>query len=409
MIEYQLTLNFIIALLLGVLIGLEREYSQVKYKHRKYGGIRTFSLIALLGGFAGFFGQQFSIWIAIVAFIALVLLILISHYFFSSHEGRVGITTEMAGLVTFFIGMLSMTDHTSLAIILAVLMTFLLYERTALHSFAEKLKKEEMYSTVKFAIIAFVILPLLPNTSFGPYNFFNPRIVWLMVVLVSGISFLGYIAAKLFGVSGIRVSSFLGGFASSTATTLSLIQLRSRQGYLQLGGILVANAAMMIKILVFVYILDQEVFSRIILPTGLMLAASGLLIMLYFKYGREKAGTLKLQSPFMILPALKFAAIFSFILFGVNLALANFGTEGVYYFSFLSGLFDADGTALGALQITSPGLAAATGASIILAIIANTLSKGFIAFIMGDRGFAKKLSLPIILISLAGALALYLL
>ncbi len=408
MIEYQLTLNFIIAILLGILIGLEREYSQSKFRQRKYGGIRTFSLIALLGAFAGFFSQEFTVWIGIVAFAAIIILIAVSHFFFLSRHGIIGITTEIAGILTFFIGMLSVTIHTSLAIILAVIITLVLYERTALHSFAAKLTKEEIYSTIKFAIIAFVILPLLPNEYYGIYNFFNPRNVWLIVVLVSGISFLGYIAARFYGVKGINVASFLGGFASSTATSISLIGQKTAPGYANIMGIISANTAMMIKILVMVYILQRGVFSHIIIPVGLMVIASGAAIALLSRHSKNTVPALKLQSPFMIMPALKFAAIFITILFGINIAISYFSSEGAYVFSFLSGLFDADGTALAALQLSSDGLFNIAAISVVLAIIANTLSKGLLSLFMAGWKFSKKLALPLGIIILVGVLSLWL-
>lgn len=410
MTDYQLIVNFLVALALGLLIGLEREYTQAKGGVRKYGGIRTFPLIALLGALAGFFGERYSIGIAVVTLASVAALIIISHYFFSARKGRPGMTTEVAGLVTFFIGLLSYLGFLLLAVILGVLMTLLLYERIMLHTFVARIKREELHSTIKFAIIAFVVLPVLPDTAFGPFEFFNPRNIWLMVVLVSGISFLGYILVRWLGDRGVEVGGFLGGFVSSTATTLSLVEqsgkVREWKGLAV--GIVSANAAMMIKVLALIYILNQEVFTHTIFPIGVMVLGSGVFAAVLSWRMESKKHKIELSSPFTLGPALKFAGIFLVILFAVKVATFYFSQNGVYVATFLAGLFDADATVLSTLQLAQNGFVGVASSAIVLVVVANTLSKVAISFMFGVRKFAVRVIPILVDVALLGVLALVL-
>ena len=200
MIDLLLIKNILVALALGALIGLEREYARFRKRGHDYAGIRTFPLIALFGALSAYLGVLISPWILVAGIILIGILVIVA-YFIITKKSTVhfGATSEMAGFLTFFLGVLSYYGEINLAVILAVLITIILYARSILHRFAEKIKKEEMADTLKFAVIAFVILPLLPNKGYGPLEIFNPFVIWLMVVFISGISFAGYILMKWFG------------------------------------------------------------------------------------------------------------------------------------------------------------------------------------------------------------------
>ncbi len=409
MADYGLLINFLIAFGLGLLIGLEREYAQLKKGFSTFGGIRTFPLIALFGALAGFLGDKYSSWIVVIAFAAVVVLIIISHHVFAEQKGRIGLTTEFAGLVTFFVGMLSYLEFTLLAIVLAVVMTLLLYEKIELHEFASKLSKEEMYATVKFAIIALVILPILPDKAFGPFDFFNPRTIWFMVVLVSGISFLGYILVKWFGKQGIELGGFLGGFVSSTATALSLSErsVKSKEQNLLVFGVLAANAAMMIKVLFYVFLLNQAVFSRVIFPIGVMIILTGVIVAVLSRKVEADKHELGLKLPFALKPAVKFAVLFAIVLLFTKAAIFYFSDKGAYWVAFLSGLFDADPTALSMLQLANNGLIEVASVAVVLVAVANTVSKGFIGIAFGRKDFGFKVSSLLALIAAVGVVAMY--
>src|SRR3989338_3285096 len=191
MAELALIGNFLLALALGALIGLEREYARYKKHAHDYAGIRTYTLIALFGALSAFFGETLNPWILVVGIFLIGILIVVS-YFVLSKKKYHGATSEVAGFLAFFLGILAYFGEIKLSVLLTVIITVILYSRTMLHNFAQHLKKEEMKSALIFAVIAFVILPFLPNKGYGPYQLFNPFLTWLMVVLISGISFIGY-------------------------------------------------------------------------------------------------------------------------------------------------------------------------------------------------------------------------
>lgn len=388
----ELLVNFGIALGLGALIGLEREYTQMQRGgSRGWGGVRTFPLIALLGALIGFFSEKYSVSLAAIGFSAVAALIIISHYVFASKRERIGITSEVAGMVTFFVGTLSYLGMFVLAVAVTVIMTLLLYHRFELHRFAERMKAEELYSTIKFALIAFVILPILPDKAYGPFELFNPYKVWLLVVLVSAISFIGYILVKWIGTRGSQLAAFLGGFVSSTATTLSILSEKEKaRGYSSaLFRVLVSNAAMIIKILVLVFIVKRAVFIGLLGPLGLMLL--GTLVAGFFLYEKAPSSKLELRSPFTLKPALEFAGMFSVVLFLVKLATFYYGHNGIYAITFISGLVDADSTVLSTLQLTTDNFVATAATAAVLAVVANTITKVGWAFAFGQRGFALRL------------------
>ena len=221
MLEYALLKSFLIALALGALIGLEREYAQFKGKYKSFAGIRTFPLIALCGALLAYLGKVVSVWVLVSGIIIFSGLIIAAYYSTSVKSKYHGITTALAALLAFIVGIICIYGDIILAVLIGIVVAILLYARNFLHHFAKKIKKEELVDTLKFAVIAFVILPFLPNKGYGPHDIFNPFVIWLMVVFISGISFAGYILMKWFGERGIELAGVFGGLVSSTAVTTS--------------------------------------------------------------------------------------------------------------------------------------------------------------------------------------------
>jgi len=270
MVEFVIIQSFMIALALGALVGLEREYSSYRKGSQDYAGIRTFPLIAMFGALSAFLGTLISPWILVVGIIIMGGLILVAYFAINkSADKYTGATSEVAGIITFFIGILAYYNETTLAVSIAIVMTIILYSRSMLHHFAKKIKKEELSDTLKFAVIAFIILPFLPNQGYGPLEMFNPYIIWLMVVFISGIGFAGYILMKWFGEKGITLAGILGGLISSTAVTTSFAERSKKEtkiyGALVLGVIL-ANGIMFIRILIEVFVLNRELFVKMLIP-----------------------------------------------------------------------------------------------------------------------------------------------
>ena len=261
-----------------------------------------------------------------------------------------------------------------------------------LHQFAQHLKKEEMRSTLLFAVIAFVILPFLPNQGYGPHQLFNPYLTWLMVVFISGISFVGYILMKWFGERGIQFAGLLGGLASSTAVTLSFTEKSNQQSalYKTLAlGVILANGMMFGRVLLEVFALNRILFIQLLLPMIILMLVTGTFSYLMWKKVKNVTEKIELKSPFTLKPAIKFAAIFAVVLAFLKLAEAYLSSQGVYLVSFLSGLADADAITLSLAQIAGKSISYETARNgIITGVLANIALKGGLTLFLGEKKFA---------------------
>lgn len=394
MVEVIFLQKFFVALALGLLIGLEREYARYKKRTHDYAGIRTFPLIALFGALAAFLGEVINVWLLVVASILMGLLIVVAYSAINNKKTlHMGATSEVAGLLTFFLGVLVYYGEVNLAVVLAIIVTTILYLRSLLHKLAKKITAEEFRDTLIFAVIAFVILPFLPNQGYGPLEIFNPYLVWLMVVFISGISFAGYILMRWFGERGIALAGILGGLVSSTAVTTSFAQRSSRQKKIQLAlvlGVILANALMFVRIFVEVFVLNKDLLSLLLLPLSILLFIS--LIFSYFLW--QKASKIKgkiiLKSPFTLMPALKFGAIFALVLALVKIADVYLSTKGVYIVSLLSGIADVDAITVSLSQLARDSLTLEVASKgILLAALTNIAVKGGIAYWFGGKQFGR--------------------
>lgn len=382
--------GFLVALALGALIGLEREYARYKKRGHDYAGIRTFPLIALFGALSAYLGEIISPWILIVGMILIGGLI-VSAYFAITEKARtyIGATSEVAGFLTFFLGVLSYYGEIKFAIILAVIITIILYARSMLHHFAEKIKKQEMADTLKFAVIALVILPLLPNKGYGPLEIFNPYIIWLMIVFISGIGFAGYVLMKWFGERGITLAGILGGLVSSTAVTTSFAERSKKEKKIYRAlvlGVILANTLMFIRILIEVFVINSKLFVEMLLPISILIAVSAVFSYLLWRKAKSIKGRVKLSSPFTLGPALKFGLFFAAILALVKVADVYLSSKGVYLVSFISGFADVDAITVSLSQLSKSTLALETARKgILLAAITNVGVKGGIAYFFGER------------------------
>ena len=392
--EIILIRNFLIAIALGALIGLEREYARYLKKGHDFAGIRTFPLITLFGALAAYFGNLYSIWI-FIACIVLVGALIILAYFALSHdceEKHTGTTSEVAAFLAFFIGAISYYGEILLAVSLTIAITIILYARSFLHNLAERMKPNEMEDTLKFIIIAFVILPLLPNKEV--FSLFNPYIVWLMVVFVSGISFVGYILMKWLGNKGILLTGTFGGLVSGIAVISSLAEKSKTDQKFSTTlalGVILAIGVMFIRVLIEVFVVNPELLTRLLIPLGLLSVISGLFFLfLFFRTKKESNGNIELSSPIKLKTALKFGAIFAVILALVKISSTYLDTSWVYLISFLSGLANLDAITLSLSQSARNGLMQETAIKgIMIAVITNLAVKGGIAYYLGSKEFRK--------------------
>lgn len=405
-----------VATALGALIGLERERKQQIGHYDAYAGIRTYALIALSGSLAYILSIYSMVFFAVIS--GGFMLLLVSGYVLGAKKsGNLGMTSGVASVVVYMIGILSgMELFVEATMVSLLVLTFLLL-KIRLHSLAKKIKYEELVSTLEFMIVVFVVLPILPNQAYGPYGFFNPYLVWLMVVFISGISFVSYIAIKLWGAKkGLTLTGFLSGFISTTALSFSLSSQSKKNinvVYPYVLAMIVACAAMLLRIVIEVMALNFDLLRILLMPFLSMAIVGGTVsVFIWLKKGevngRVDEAPVKLESPFSLMPALKFALFFVAVLFLSKFAANNLGDKGLYITSFLSGFVDVDAITISMSNFAKAGLnkdVAVT--SIVIAVIVNTLTKAGVFFIFGSRKLAKNISLVLIFMSIAGILSLF--
>jgi uncharacterized membrane protein (DUF4010 family) len=412
--QTDLFYRFGAALAIGILVGLQREYAHYDPAREALAGVRTFALMALLGCSAALVSDTLqSPWVFISILFVLGLLVT-AGYVALARQGGIGLTTEVAALLTAIAGALCYWDYLPLAAAIGVTTTVLLSLKLEMKSFVRRITAEDVRATLQFAVIAAIVLPVLPNRSLAaaPLDVLNPYRIWLMVVFISGISFLGYVLIKVAGPrQGIGLAGLLGGLVSSTAVTLSFSQ-RSK-GRPELAkplalGITVAWTIMFARVLVAVAVLNRPLLQVLWMPMAAA-AVVGLaycLFLLLFRRSTEEAAV-DFSNPFELGPALKFGLLYAAILVLSRAAQMYLGSAGIYLSSLVSGLADMDAITLSMAQLSgasgSVELSTASRA-IVLAAMSNTTVKGFIVLTSaGPR--LRKAVLPAFLLILVTGIA----
>jgi uncharacterized membrane protein (DUF4010 family) len=387
--------RFGVALLLGMLIGIEREHSRTHLGNKMFAGVRTFALMALVGCTAAFISDQMGTpWLLISVLLILGAWIALA-YVTIAKLGQVGITTEVSAMVAILAGILCYLEFIILASALAVATTLLLSLKPMLHGFAIALNREDVYATLKFAVISIIVLPLLPNESFAPppFDVLNPYRIWLMVVFISGISFAGYVLMKVVSVrNGIGITGLLGGLVSSTAVTLSLSQRSKEQSvYVRSFAMAVIGAwiVMFPRVLFQVGILNVTLLQTLWLPLSII-GGAALLYGVYLFMTREAQNdeAVEIQNPFELRPAFIFGFLYAVILLVSRAAEIYFGDTGIYVSSIIAGLADVNAITLSMAELSEPAGALTSGVAaqaIVLAIISNTVVKTVLVFAAGSR------------------------
>jgi uncharacterized membrane protein (DUF4010 family) len=381
------------SLLIGLIVGVERE-SDAEERHA---GLRDFVSIGLAGGLCGILGQA---WITVAALAALTAMLVV---FRLQTPGRTGITTEMVAVVTFLLCVLTATPAvahgSALAIALTVILALFLDARDALRRFArEVLTDQEYWDTLRFLAVVFVILPVLPEGAFGPYGFLNPRRIWMFVILVSSISFLGYFLQRFLGASqGLRLTAVLGGIGSTTAATLAFARQAGEQPdrWRQLAAAAVlANVVLNPRVLVLLWLAGGPLLTAA-WPALLAMLTAGLLFSAWLARSAGEAaaheGTLALGNPFRLGPAVQFGALFVVVRLAARWATAEFGAQGAVISSALGGSADVDAVAFSLAGVLRDGqlTAQASVLALLAAIAANAAVKTALAYASGGRAFGR--------------------
>ncbi len=407
-----------VALLIGLLIGLQREYAHRPEKTEGQGelfaGARTFALVSLLGFLAAFVNTKLESYLGLVIIFGAVAALVVTSYTVSARKGDLGITTEVSALIAFVIGGFAYWGELTVAAACGVLTTILLSLKVSTKTLAANLTREDVLATLKFAFISVIVLPLLSKESIGPspFDVIVPFNVWLMVVFISGISFLGYALIKIIGFQkGIGLTGILGGLASSTAVTISFSQ-RSKtiEGFAQPFAL-----AIFLSWLVMIFRVTAEIATinagllAIMWPPLLVVIVCSVLFCAYLysvHSERDENTTDRFTNPFELRPAILFGIFYVGILLLSNVAQVYYGSTGIYLSSIVAGLVDVDAITLSMARLSqqSGNLDMATAArAIVFAFVTNTLVKGGIVLVVGSKEL-KKVVIPGLILITASAL-----
>lgn len=413
-LSVDIMLKILYALGIGILIGVERSLipDSTKNEEGALMGIRTYSILSLGGFSAALVGVNYPLaaTILIAGYAALILALYIH-----SMQKDPGITTEIAAVACCGLGVLCFfTPH--VAGVLALIITTLLSLKRFMNTMTTNIQRVELTDTLKFLAIILIVLPLLPNRALDPFGAFNPYKVTFLVILISGISFVGYFLTKFLGAAqGLGLTGILGGLTSSTAVTAAMAEQAKRTpGLINACGFatIIANATMFARVLVVVALLDRTLMFKLIWSLGTMtLVVTATVVFLWLRSKKTDtrgdhtdAEDLNLKNPFSLGPAIKFSLFFVVILFVAKIANLYFGDKGLYLAALVSGLADVDAITLTiAEQTKNLHLDHATGAfGITIAVVANSIVKSGIAFYSGGVQFGRLVGIILIGATIAG-------
>jgi uncharacterized membrane protein (DUF4010 family) len=345
-----------VALGLGLLLGLERER-----KESSIAGIRTFPLIALFGTVCAQLGQAFGGWIVAAGLLALAAVVIFANHV-KTKAGDIdpGMTTEIAALLLYVLGALLVAGHMSAAIVLGGVMAVILHMKGPMHNFAAAVGEKDMRAIMQFVVLTLIILPVLPNRDFGPYGVWNPFKIWLMVVLIVGISLGGYVAYKLFGAkAGTLLGGVIGGLISSTATTVSYARrcaAKATLAPLAALVIMIASCLSLARVLVEIAAVAPKSLPEMAPPIAALLVVCILVsAALYFLAPRNNAQMPEQKNPAEIKSAFVFTGLYAGVLLAVAVAKEFFGSAGLYVVAVISGLTDMDAITLSTARLAETG------------------------------------------------------
>lgn len=408
-----------LAAALGLLVGLQREHAGTSLA-----GIRTFPLVTLLGGLCALLGMSYGGWLVGAGLLAIGAVLVTGnlmqhrdthgHTTNESHDGT-GITTEVAALVMFALGAYLIQGVMEVAVVVAGALAVLLHLKPQLHGLVKRIEAKDLKAVMQFVLITLVILPLLPDKTYGPYGVLNPRNIWWMVVLIVGVQLAGYVLYRLVGQgTGTLLGGVLGGLVSSTATTVAY----ARQAHgspqsapLAVTVIMLASTVSLVRVMVVAALVAPIAVGAIGLPLGVMLLILVVLSLAQFLVvGRAPVQLPAAANPAELKPALFFGGLYALVTIGIAAAQDWFGNSGLYVVAVISGLTDMDAVTLSSTRMLAQGQLAADIAwrVILVAALANLVFKGGSAYVLGGKELGRRVLL-LFGLALACGLALLLL
>ena len=390
-----------LALALGLLVGLQRERAA-----SRVAGVRTFALITLFGAVAGLTTPVLGPWLVPAGALALAAMLVVANIAHLREDPDPGMTTEVAVLLMYAIGANLVVGHVEASVAVSGAVVLLLHFKQPMHRAVRAMGGADMTAIMQFALVTFVVLPILPDRAYGPYDVLNPRQIWWMVVLIVSINLAGYVAAKLFGTrGGALIGGVLGGLVSSTATTVSYAR-RARatspgtkeapaQAGLAALVIVVASTVSFARVLVEIAVVAPSQLAAMAAPLGAMMACMLALSAAAWLLGRRDASRSLPErgNPAELKPALVFGALYALVILAVAFAKSRFGTAGLYPVAVLSGMTDMDAITLSTSNLAAQGQLEAQIAwrLILLAALANLVFKGGCACILGSPALRTRI------------------
>lgn len=397
-----------LALGLGLLVGFQREWTAPHVA-----GIRTFALITVLGALNGLLSDSFGVWIVAAGLISLTAVMLVGGYMkYSGLQTQPGLTTQVSALMMYSVGVAISANQIPLGAIVAGGVAVLLQWKQPLHGFVERVGKDDMRAIFQLVLIGLIVLPIMPNREFGPYHVLNPYQIWLMVVLICGISAGSFLAYKFLGTqAGTVLGGVLGGLISSTATTVSYSRLSKKSndssGLASLV-IMVASTIVFGRVIVEVAIIAPQILPQILPPLAIMMVLMILISAAVYSLVRDDLHQVSIEEdPSDLRSALLFGMLYGAVLLAVAVTKEHFGKEALYGVAALSGLTDMDAITLSTAQmIKADRLSIDTGWRMILTGgLSNLLFKGLAVGFLGSRQLLKRMSI-VLGLSFAGGLLL---
>lgn len=418
----DLAQNFLIALLIGALVGIDRE----KKKDNEPGhtaGIRTYILLALVGAAAAWISVELdTAWIFAAALLSVSATVIAGYVLQNrTQDDAIGLTSEIAAIAVFLLGAMVVIGYPSLAVALAVVTSAVLAYKQPLHGMVERIGSEDIFAGIKLLIASFIILPLLPNTAIDPWGAINPYKLWLLVVLIAGLSLVGYVATRVLGkTQGTAITGLTGGLVSSTATTLNFARASRSEsgpadGHAVTAGILIAWLVMFVRTVGLVAFMNPALLRSMWIPFATMGGVTALFAGWHYRAGMKKSNRksdaarhsetsgMALRNPFSLSSAVQFGFVFAIVLLAVKFAQEKAPGLGVYVVSALAGSIDVDAITLSIAESAneSTGLAQAASA-ISIAALANTAVKCGMVAVLGAGAARLQVAIATAAIFIAG-------
>lgn len=402
-------LALLLAAGIGLLIGLERGWRhRDEHEGGRIAGIRTFSLLGLGGGLSGLAATALSPLFGIIGVGALSLVIILAHRArLAEPDDNVSATNAVAGILTMFLGLAAVTGYPKEALVVGGAVTLILSMREELHGWLRSLTAQDVKAAAQYGAIALVVLPLLPDRPMGPYDALNPRMLWLVVVFVTGLSFAGYWAAKRFGTArGMIAAAAIGASYSSTAVTLDLARrLRTEQADRATldAGIAAATAMMPLRTLLLCAVLAPSALGDFSMRVGPAIAVAALYAAIAArKASRNEAenGIALSRNPFDFWPAVGFAVLVAVIVVASHWVIDRYGGLGASFVIGFTGLYDVDAAIIAAANLPRDMIGGqGLGTILALPVLVNNLVKLVLVIALGGVRVGLLAAMPLILVS----------